>query len=113
MMIASRLISLPSFQAVAESYIANRGCEECNRHHHENQILHASSSSLKLEQYGEVQAVFRLAKVRRKPLYQRSRRSLIAARGRHASRSGEIRHTRRAMVVLPPESNVLTGHVIE
>src|SRR6266550_8474585 len=112
MMIASRLISFPSLQAIAESYVANRGNEESNRNRNENQILHASFLSLKLDQYGEVQTIFRLAQIRRKAFHNRSRRALIVSWRRHPPWPGEIRDIRGAMVIFPTERDVLARHVV-
>src|SRR5580698_4715457 len=60
-----------------------------------------------------IECVLRLHQVRRPARYQSSGVSIVASRWRYASRAGEIRYVRGAMVVFNAERDVLARHVIE
>src|SRR5882762_3060510 len=69
-------------------------------------------SRSELDQYRQVQPVLILAKIRRPPRNRGTEGPGVASRRCNPTAPREIRHVRRAMVVLPAESNVLAGHVI-
>src|SRR5216684_4588273 len=76
------------------------------------QVRTTVSSRSELDQYCQVQPVLILAKIRRPPRNRRTKGSSIASRRSNPTAPCEIGNVRRAMVVLPAESNVLAGHVI-
>src|ERR1700692_2763614 len=62
---------------------------------------------------GEIKPILVLHEIGCPAWNQGSWRASVAARRSDASRTGEIRDIRRAMIVFPTEGNVLAGHVIE
>src|SRR5437667_6894910 len=98
------LSGAPSRISLNSEYSAGVDDEKCG---------HPASERLQLHQHRKIQPILTFPQIRNEAGNQRACCPAIAAGRRYSSRSGEIGHVGRAMVVFQPPSEELAGHVIE
>src|SRR5258708_29578934 len=66
-----------------------------------------------LDEYGHIQPVLAPSQIWRESRHRLSGIPIVATGRRDATSPREIRHARCPVIILPPESNVLAGHIVE